>query len=465
MRDDELDYAKIQALRKLGLPTLKESKFKEQEEVDSSVVPVEDSFLKMFQTKGIPSSNPPSFLEMFQTKGGAPQLPLTPSIQEPSVLNEPKLQSFSMPKVEALSKLDSATIPSNNSDYLMELKKALNQQNRDRLDSDLLRSTMLFGSGISGAKQAYQIPDMLEKRAGMDLEKVKELQKGKKELLDQTKTEEELKKMPLDRQRLQEEIKNIPIERQRIQMASQESAMRLKEAQGQLNDSNARRDPNSAISQFVAQEYEKITGNPVPKGFNAEQFKDLGIDLDKLLTKRADLQQKQLEKSKLSDKQVTVIGEYEKPLAMLKDIMNRKSKFETGPLAGRVHTLGGWLGMSDPDKAAFKSTVGESLAQYIKNISGAAVSESERQALLANLPTMNDDDDVFMAKAKETYERIERNKNIELSLMEKQGKNTQSFKSNLASKNITRKQYSPMANKTKITYDDGSTEIVDGRQE
>ena len=37
-------------------------------------------------------------------------------------------------------------------------------------------------------------------------------------------------------------------------------------------------------------------------------------------------------------------------------------------------------------------------------------------------------------------------------------------KSNSGQKVITKKQYSPSANKTKITYSDGTEEILDGRQ-
>lgn len=134
------------------------------------------------------------------------------------------------------------------------------------------------------------------------------------------------------------------------------------------------------------------------------------------------------EKAKPSDKQISDITTLDNALEGIRSIKQQKPQFDTGPIAGRTNAVAGFLGMSDPKKTAFRAQVGEQLAQYIKSISGAAVSENERQALLQNLPTMNDSDSAFDAKLKVVEDRLNHHKNNYLNNLSLGGKNVDSFK-------------------------------------
>lgn len=213
-----------------------------------------------------------------------------------------------------------------------------------------------------------------------------------------------------------------------------------------LDDANALRDPNSAISKSL-RDGANLFGIKVDNTVSGKQLRDSGINLGSLLSafenaqarrdaaalsardRQEKLDDKKELRARLSDKQIQTISEYDKSLSTLKSILNEKDQHDTGPVAGRWHTMASWIGMNDADKAAFKADVGDSLAQYIKSISGAAVSEKERRDLIANLPTMNDNDEQFKAKAKMVQDRLEGFRDIELDLMQKQGKNVENFKS------------------------------------
>ncbi len=70
----------------------------------------------------------------------------------------------------------------------------------------------------------------------------------------------------------------------------------------------------------------------------------------------------------------------------------------TGPIEAVESWIRGKAGVESPEKAKFKATAGAQLADYIKSISGGAVSKEERASLLENVPTPADDDEEFLAK-------------------------------------------------------------------
>lgn len=78
--------------------------------------------------------------------------------------------------------------------------------------------------------------------------------------------------------------------------------------------------------------------------------------------------------------------------------MKTEGDIDTGPIANAIDWLRSKAGVGDPKRVEFKAMVGTQIAEYIKSISGATVSESERASLLENVPTANDNDDAFMAK-------------------------------------------------------------------
>lgn len=71
---------------------------------------------------------------------------------------------------------------------------------------------------------------------------------------------------------------------------------------------------------------------------------------------------------------------------------------DTGPIANAVDWFRSKIGVGDPKRVEFKALIGTQIAEYIKSISGATVSEPERASLLENVPTAGDNDDAFMAK-------------------------------------------------------------------
>lgn len=70
----------------------------------------------------------------------------------------------------------------------------------------------------------------------------------------------------------------------------------------------------------------------------------------------------------------------------------------TGPIEAGISWFSTQLGVESPEKAKFKAETGAQLAEYIKSISGGAVSEPERASLIQNTPTPIDDDEEFLAK-------------------------------------------------------------------
>jgi len=78
--------------------------------------------------------------------------------------------------------------------------------------------------------------------------------------------------------------------------------------------------------------------------------------------------------------------------------MKAGKNIDTGPIANAIDWFRSKAGVGDPKRVEFKALVGTQIAEYIKSISGATVSEPERAALLENVPTASDNDEAFMAK-------------------------------------------------------------------
>jgi hypothetical protein len=129
----------------------------------------------------------------------------------------------------------------------------------------------------------------------------------------------------------------------------------------------------------------------------------------------------------LSDGQVKTIAQYDSFIDALKDIQARKSQIDTGPVAARRNRLAGAIGLDDPQVSSFRATVGDSLATYIRGLSGAAVSDKERAFLLGNVPKLEDNDAVFSAKLNAVMERLQRLREMEIDLFGRQGKDVSGF--------------------------------------
>lgn len=210
------------------------------------------------------------------------------------------------------------------------------------------------------------------------------------------------------------------------------------------------RDPNSQESQMANELAKRMgyKGAPV----TAEQFKQFSPALSKMY----DIEQKKLDReaqradralqreialgqknqaredklekeAKLSDKQIEALSSYDKALNSISSIRGQKGQFDTGPLAGRMNSVAGVVGMDDAKKSAFRAEVQDQLAQYIKSISGGAVSDSERAALMQNLPNMNDNDETFNKKLDALEKRLAGHRQTDLDNYRKGGKNVKEF--------------------------------------
>jgi hypothetical protein len=137
---------------------------------------------------------------------------------------------------------------------------------------------------------------------------------------------------------------------------------------------------------------------------------------------------KKIQQDELSDKQTEQIAE----LNNIENIANRikeiKPKVNTGPVASRLKDLSSAaLGDTGPgvsqDFIALRQLTGINLADYIKSISAATVTDKERQILIKNIPNMNDDDTTFNTKMKEFEKTLNEVKQTKLANIKKfQGK-------------------------------------------
>lgn len=137
------------------------------------------------------------------------------------------------------------------------------------------------------------------------------------------------------------------------------------------------------------------------------------------------------EKKKLSDKQVSELTSYDNALKTISQLAIDKPKYDTGPMSSAQNTVAQYLGIDDSKKSGFKANINDQLAQYIKEISGAAASDTEREFLRKNLPNSSDNDNTFMQKLKNLESRLTRNRGTMLSNLSKVGKNVEPFTSQL----------------------------------
>jgi len=81
-----------------------------------------------------------------------------------------------------------------------------------------------------------------------------------------------------------------------------------------------------------------------------------------------------------------------------------RSGLETGAWANRRNIIAGMVNIDDPAVTSLRAKLGSQLAEYIKGISGAAVSDNERAFLEGNMPTMKDSPETILQKLKDYKE-------------------------------------------------------------
>lgn len=142
---------------------------------------------------------------------------------------------------------------------------------------------------------------------------------------------------------------------------------------------------------------------------------------------------KKEEKAKLVPKQLEDIASYDKVINAVDNIMADKPNFDTGRLSYGMNKVASWVGLDDAKKSAFKSSLVDQLAGYIKSISGVAVSDNERKFLSQAIPSVNDNDEQFMEKARAFKTRVQNLKKVELDVLKRGGKDISGFEDKAAS--------------------------------
>lgn len=109
-------------------------------------------------------------------------------------------------------------------------------------------------------------------------------------------------------------------------------------------------------------------------------------------------------------------------LSLLGTIKELKKGIPTGQGQNIRNSAAQLINIDDPQVSGFKAMVGTQLADYIKSISGAAVSDQERAFLIKNVPTMQDSDETFNQKLDQVIERLTANRQRFLDNIEGSGR-------------------------------------------
>ena len=161
-------------------------------------------------------------------------------------------------------------------------------------------------------------------------------------------------------------------------------------------------DPNQVTESGNAV-YKKITTNKAnPQDFKVEIVDETGQPIQEKYGPKTGLDAKSI----LSDKEASAISSAEAAMEMLDKIETDKPNIDTGPIKALQNWSAQTIGVDDPSVSGFKADVQDTLNRYIKEMTGAQMSEAEAKRLLAAMPTMRDNDQTFMEKLRRTRDRI-----------------------------------------------------------
>lgn len=183
---------------------------------------------------------------------------------------------------------------------------------------------------------------------------------------------------------------------------------------------------------------------------------------DRLDLKERERQDKLDREARLSEKQVEGITDFDDSLnkAQMAVTMLGDNDNWTGPIDSKIPDM-----LVGSNQVGFRSAVGRMADAYRKLITGAGASNAELARLESRMPSLSDTPADFKAKAQSFMEEIKKAKATHLDNYKKSGKNTKEFESSEApKKTVAKKEFSPSRNQTRITYSDGTQEVVDGQQ-
>lgn len=134
----------------------------------------------------------------------------------------------------------------------------------------------------------------------------------------------------------------------------------------------------------------------------------------------------------LSDAQAKQLASVREAREALEDVLARKKKFDTGPIAAatdwalRKTGAGDYIG-DHPEKEAWASSINDALMKYVVGLSGAQFSHREFAEHKKTFPSTADNDQGFTKKAREAIARLERQERVLLDTWGGQGKDVESM--------------------------------------
>ena len=163
----------------------------------------------------------------------------------------------------------------------------------------------------------------------------------------------------------------------------------------------------------------------------AKKSQGLRKDKEGRLTRKDDFQRGL--KQRLSDKEVkdiSVMDDGNRIIGEIEDLFNKGTvQKNLGPYASRIEGASEAVPGVDRDEdfTRMQQLVGINLADYVKSISGAQVSEQEAQRLLKNLPTLTDKPKAFKVKLEQFKKEFKEARSNYLKNIGVQKKNADKF--------------------------------------
>lgn len=109
----------------------------------------------------------------------------------------------------------------------------------------------------------------------------------------------------------------------------------------------------------------------------------------------------------LSSTQVSALADMDATINLAKKVKLQAQGVSTGPVAGRVGQAAQTVGGASDDFVNLNANISQIKANFMKAISGAAVSEQEAQRLAAFLPSVNDQENVIQIKLQNLEENLQ----------------------------------------------------------
>lgn len=171
---------------------------------------------------------------------------------------------------------------------------------------------------------------------------------------------------------------------------------------------------------------------------------DVAKDRNNIMRDKVDAQDER--RKMLSDPQEKEIRKFDDKVNLANELLTELPSIKTGKVASARNAAGQLVNLDDPKVSAFKAKLGEQLAGYIHEMSGAATSNTEREFLKSNTPNFEDSPALLKTKLENLVKHASKKREEAIDGFTKQGKNTSAYKDTKTS----------TTNSDFVTVDDGT---------